>query len=202
MKGKKQICRLLILAMLSLGGLACSTQTELWISIGPAPIEGGPASGRIASIAVDRTNSNHWLIGAAEGGVWATFNAGTSWVPLTDNQASLAMGAIAFAPSRPNIIYVGTGDRLQVDGAYAGAGLLKSTDSGKTWQLLAASTFARSSFSENHCRSHQPRHFVSNHLSRFCRARSLAAAVHSTEGNFQVHRWRGNLVTEGADAIG
>ncbi len=140
----------LTLASLAPGGRA-SAQTEQWINIGPAPIEGvpvaGPASGHVASIAVDPGNPNHWLIGAAEGGVWATVNAGTTWIPLTDDQASLAMGAITFAPSNPNIVYAGTGERSGGVGSYAGAGLLKSMDGGRTWQLLAASTFAGASFS-------------------------------------------------------
>jgi hypothetical protein len=105
-------------------------------------------SGRIASIAVDPGNSNHWLIGAADGGVWATSNAGTTWIPLTDKEASLAMGAIAFAPSNPNIIYAGTGDRIAGVGVYPGDGLLKSTDAGRTWRLLARGLFAGSSFSD------------------------------------------------------
>jgi len=151
MKREEHICTVLILASLSLGERAWA-QTEQWVNIGPAPIQGvpvaGPASGRIASIAVDPGNSNHWLIGAADGGVWTTFNAGTTWIPLTDDQASLAMGAIAFAPSNPKIVYAGTGDRIRGVGAYAGAGLLRSTDGGTTWQLLAASRFAGTSFSD------------------------------------------------------
>lgn len=150
MKRERHICCVVILAMFSLGDLA-SAQTERWINIGPAPIQGsfvgGPASGRVASIAVDPTDSNHWLVGASDGGVWATFNAGLSWTPLTDDQPSLAMGAVAFAPSSPNIVYAGTGDRFLLVGAYVGAGLLKSTDGGLTWTLLAAATFAGTSFS-------------------------------------------------------
>jgi hypothetical protein len=91
-------------------------QGDHWTSIGPAPILNGqtippsPVSGRIASIAVNPTNSRHWLIGAAQGGVWETRDAGSSWLPRTDDQASLAIGAVVFAPSTPNIIFAGTGE--------------------------------------------------------------------------------------------
>ncbi len=125
-----------------------------WVNIGPAPIMGGqtdppsPVSGRVAHIAVNPNDPNNWLIGAAQGGIWQTIDGGITWTPLTDAQASLAMGAIAFAPSNPNIFYAGTGEAVFSGDAYAGAGLLKSTDAGGTWQLLATDIFAKTSFSD------------------------------------------------------
>jgi len=123
---------------------------DQWVSIGPAPLlnqQGIPTSGRVATVAVNPGNSNHWLIGAAQGGVWETHDAGATWTPKTDDQASLAMGAIAFAPSATNIIYAGTGEGVGSGDSYAGLGLLKSTNGGGTWQLLATSYFAKASFS-------------------------------------------------------
>src|SRR2546422_1580008 len=83
---------------------------DAWVNIGPAAIQGffGGSSGRVEAIAVDPTDATHWLIGAAQGGVWETHDSGASWSPKTDSQASLGMGAIAFAPSNPSIIYAGT----------------------------------------------------------------------------------------------
>ncbi|MBI2867290.1 MAG: hypothetical protein HYX97_03010 [Chloroflexi bacterium] len=112
-----------------------AVQGDRWVNIGPAPIDGGqigattdtrPMSGRVAEVAVNPSNSNHWLIGAAQGGIWETLDAGTTWTAKTDAQASLATGAIAFAPSNPSLIYVGTGEAVFSGDAYAGAGLLKS----------------------------------------------------------------------------
>ena len=120
--------------------------------VGPAPIDNGqttptgPVSGRITDIAVAPDDPNHWLMGAAQGGVWETFNAGANWLPLTDWEASLAIGAVAFAPSNSKIIYVGTGEANSSD-SHTGAGLLKSVDGGATWTLLAAATFAERGFS-------------------------------------------------------
>jgi len=132
---------------------AASVPTERWVNIGPAAILGVPitppqaVSGRVADIAVDPLDTNHWLIGAAQGGIWETRNAGANWRPLTDDQASLAMGAITYAPGNPNVIYAGTGESVFSYDAYAGSGLLKSEDGGQTWHLLGSNQFARTSFS-------------------------------------------------------
>ncbi len=130
---------------------------DRWVSLGPAPILGGSiflvvgnptSSGRVADIAVNPSDPNHWLIGAAQGGIWETRDAGATWAPRTDAQASLAMGAIAFAPSNPSVIYAGTGEAVFSADAYGGSGLLKSTDGGATWTLLAAATFQGTTFSD------------------------------------------------------
>jgi photosystem II stability/assembly factor-like uncharacterized protein len=127
-----------------------------WVNIGPAPQTGGqvgltlftrPMSGRVAAIAVDPGNGSRWLVGAAQGGVWETRDGGATWSQKTDSQASLSIGAIAFAPSNTNVIYVGTGESNRSADSYSGAGLLKSTDGGNTWTLLAAGTFGRNAFS-------------------------------------------------------
>jgi photosystem II stability/assembly factor-like uncharacterized protein len=130
-----------------------------WASIGPAPIKGGtpettwtarPRTGRVAAIAVDPSSKKHWLIGAAGGGVWETFNSGKSWAPRTDDQPVLTMGAIAFAPSNPKIVYAGTGEAVVSVDAYGGQGLLKSNDGGTTWthQAATATTFLNRAFSD------------------------------------------------------
>jgi hypothetical protein len=128
-------------------------EADQWVNIGPASIQkastGDRVSGRITTIAVDPSNPNHWLIGGALGGIWESTLTATSemkWIPRTDDQSSLAMGAIVFAPSNPNIIYAGTGEATFWSDGYAGTGILKSIDGGKSWQSLAGSTFAGSSF--------------------------------------------------------
>lgn len=129
---------------------------QKWQSIGPAPMNGGQIgakavsrkmSGRVTAIAVDPGDLNHWLIGGAQGGVWETENAGKSWKPKTDAQASLAMGAIAFAPNDTQIVYAGTGEAHFSADSYGGAGLLKSIDGGTNWELLAANYFKHNAFS-------------------------------------------------------
>ena len=119
-----------------------------WVSIGPRPSNvlaegatgGGGApytSGRVTALAVDPRNGNVAYLGAAGGGVWKTTDGGQNWVPLTDDQASLATGSIALAPSNPDIVYVGTGEQDNSGDSYYGAGILKSTDGGATWTQIS-----------------------------------------------------------------
>ena len=117
----------------------------VWSSLGPTPTTGGfytPVSGRIEAIAVDPSDStgNTVLIGGAMGGIWRSTDAGATWTAVGDQNASLAMGSIAFAPSACNplpglcTVYAGTGEQASTGfDSYYGAGVLKSTDHGQTW---------------------------------------------------------------------
>jgi uncharacterized protein (TIGR03437 family) len=112
-----------------------TTDSANWTSIGPRPTDPGPSAtaGRVNAIAIDPRDNNVVYIGGAMGGVWKTTDGGTNWKPLTDTQASLAMGAIALDPSNPDIIYAGTGEENFSQDSYYGAGILKSMDAGATW---------------------------------------------------------------------
>lgn len=111
-----------------------------WTPIGPAALESGNGleSGRITGIAVDPSDSNTIYIASAGGGVWKTTNDGGSWVELTDNQETLAMGSIAIAPSDPLKIYAGTGEANNSLDSQHGDGILVSSDGGATWTLASA----------------------------------------------------------------
>ncbi|HEY4130803.1 MAG TPA: glycosyl hydrolase, partial [Gemmatimonadaceae bacterium] len=79
---------------------------------------------------------NVFYIGAVDGGVWKSTDYGRTWNPIFDDQPSGSIGAIAIAPSNPNIIYVGSGEGLQRPDLSTGDGIYKSTDAGKTWTHL------------------------------------------------------------------
>ena len=100
-------------------------------------------SGRVASLAVHPTDTNRWLVGSANGGLWETKDGGNNFVALTDAAPSLAIGAVAYAPSNPNIIYIGTGEATFSGVSFGGEGVLKSTDGGVNWRQLAVATFIK-----------------------------------------------------------
>jgi photosystem II stability/assembly factor-like uncharacterized protein len=70
----------------------------------------------------------------ASGGVWKSSDGGIHWKPIFDDQPVSSIGAIAVAPSNPNIVYVGTGEANIRGNVAAGNGIYKSTDAGKTWK--------------------------------------------------------------------
>lgn len=132
---------------------------ENWVAIGPKPIEGGQIglalgtremSGRVGDVAIDPADSNHWLVGGAQAGIWESTDGGVSWSARTDDQPSMAMGAIAFAPGNPSVVYAGTGEATFSGSSYFGAGMLKSLDGGSTWSVIpgTADTFKGGSFSD------------------------------------------------------
>ena len=79
---------------------------------------------------------NLFYFGGVGGGVWKSENAGRTWEPIFDSQPIASIGAIAVAPSDPNVIYVGSGEAdMRSDISY-GNGMYKSIDAGKTWTRI------------------------------------------------------------------
>ncbi len=77
-----------------------------------------------------------FYVGTRNGGVWKTINNGTTFEPIFDGQHKLSIGAVALAPSDPDIVWVGTGEVACARSSYSGDGVYKSTDAGKTWQHM------------------------------------------------------------------
>lgn len=77
-----------------------------------------------------------FYVGTRNGGVWKTTNNGTTFFPIFDDQEYLSIGAIALAPSNPEIVWVGTGEAYCARSTYRGNGVYKSLDGGKTWQHM------------------------------------------------------------------
>src|SRR5262249_53795003 len=96
---------------------------------------------------IDPSNPNRWLIGAVGGGIWETTNAGNTWTARSDASPSLAMGAIAFSPTSPNIVFAGTGESSFSGDSEAGGGLLRSMDGGSTWSTVTTAGFTSNAFS-------------------------------------------------------
>jgi photosystem II stability/assembly factor-like uncharacterized protein len=101
-----------------------------WRMIGP--YRGGKVNA-VAGIAGDPAT---YYFGANGGGVFKTTDGGTTWNPIFDSQPVASIGALALAPSNPNIIYVGSGENNVYSDITYGNGVYKSTDAGETWQHL------------------------------------------------------------------
>ena len=82
---------------------------------------------------------NTFYFGASGGGIWKTDDAGRTWTSLLDKGGSSAIGAIAVAPSNPDIIYAGGGQPTTRYDIEAGRGVYKSTDGGRSWTDLGLS---------------------------------------------------------------
>src|SRR2546425_3964540 len=101
-----------------------------WRCIGPF------RGGRTVAISGVPHQPNIFYMAAVNGGVWKTTDFGNTWNPIFDDQPTGSVGALAVAPSDPNIIYVGSGEGLQRPDLATGDGIYKSTDAGKTWMHM------------------------------------------------------------------
>ena len=100
-----------------------------WRCIGP------PRGGRVVAVAGDPKDPMTFYFGACAGGVWKTVDGGVYWRCVSDGSlTSATIGALAVAPSDPNVIYAGTGETtIRIDVSY-GDGVYRSSDAGRSWQ--------------------------------------------------------------------
>ncbi|MEO6443899.1 MAG: sialidase [Gemmatimonadaceae bacterium] len=103
----------------------------------------GPVGNRISSVAGVAGDPLTYYAGAATGGVWKSSDGGTVWTPIFDDQDSHAAGAMAVAPSDPNVVWVGTGEPHIRSNVSVGNGVYKSTDAGGTWTNMGLKATGR-----------------------------------------------------------
>jgi photosystem II stability/assembly factor-like uncharacterized protein len=101
-----------------------------WRMIGPF------RGGRTRAACGVPSQPNVFYMAQVNGGVWKSDDYGRTWNPIFDHQPTQSIGAIAVAPSDPNIIYVGSGEGLHRPDLSVGNGIYKSTDAGQTWTHL------------------------------------------------------------------
>src|ERR1700691_3228048 len=101
-----------------------------WRMIGPF------RGGRTRAATGVPSEPNVFYVGQVDGGVWKSDDYGRTWNPIFDGQPSQSIGAIAVAPSDPNIVYVASGAGLHRPDLSVGDGIYKSIDAGKTWEHL------------------------------------------------------------------
>jgi len=140
-----------------------------WIPLGPVPLASDASgngtqdyhqvAGRASAVAVDPADSsgNTVFVGGAQAGIWKSTNAAASnantvtWNPISDDQATLSIGAIAIQPgnSDPNktVILAATGEANNSADSYFGLGILRSTNGGSSWSLVNSANNGALSFS-------------------------------------------------------
>ena len=127
------------LAALSLIAIACASAQQFpassysalrWRMIGPF------RGGRTVAASGIPADPTTYYVGVNNGGVWKSTDTGRTWQPIFDSQPTGSIGALALAPSNPNIIYVGSGEGLQRPDLSVGDGIYKSIDAGRTWTHL------------------------------------------------------------------
>ena len=101
-----------------------------WRMLGPF------RGGRCAAATGVPGRPNEFYFGAVNGGVWKSVDAGRVWRPVFDGQPVASIGAIAVAPSAPDVLYVGSGESTLRDSAGYGNGVYKSIDAGRSWTHL------------------------------------------------------------------
>ena len=133
--------RLLLTAAVSLLSLAApalfaqtansTTMPDLhWRMIGPF------RGGRTRAAAGVPGQPDVFYMGQVDGGVWKTNDSGRTWQPIFDKQDTQSIGAIAVAPSNPDIVYAASGEGLHRPDLSVGNGIYRSADAGKTWTHL------------------------------------------------------------------
>src|ERR1700687_5572502 len=140
-----------------------------WTPLGPVPLASDATgngtqdyhqvSGRATAIAIDPadTSGNTIYIGGAQSGVWKSSNAANNtandvtWTAVTDDQATLSIGAIAVQPGNADVtktvILAATGEANNSGDSYFGLGILRSVDAGTTWTLVPTANSGALSFS-------------------------------------------------------
>ena len=99
-------------------------------NIGPSVM-----SGRVVDIAVNPEDPTNFYVAYATGGLWHTINNGQSFTPVFDSEAIITIGAVA-VNWKNNIIWLGTGEVNSSRSSYAGIGVYKSSNGGKSWDYL------------------------------------------------------------------
>ncbi len=101
-----------------------------WRLIGPF------RGGRVVAVSGVPSQPGVFYFGGVDSGVWKSTDYGNTWHPIFDHEPTGSIGALAVAPSNPNIIYVGSGEGLRRPDLSVGDGVYRSSDAGRTWVHL------------------------------------------------------------------
>jgi hypothetical protein len=140
-----------------------------WVPLGPVPLASDATgngtqdyhqvAGRATAVAIDPADpsGNTVYIGGAQAGVWKSTNGASViansvlWAPITDDQATLSIGAIGIQPGNTDpaqtVVLAATGEANNSGDSYFGLGILRSADGGDSWNLISTANSGALSFS-------------------------------------------------------
>ncbi|MFA5816066.1 MAG: hypothetical protein WC865_10640 [Bacteroidales bacterium] len=129
--------KFLIISLLSIASISSLSAQVTDATFGD--IQGrqiGPAkmSGRISCIAAENKDPNIVWVGAAGGGVWKSLNQGTTFKPVFDDYTQ-SIGTITIDQSRPDTVWVGTGEVWVRNSVSVGTGIYRTTNGGDKWEF-------------------------------------------------------------------
>jgi hypothetical protein len=96
----------------------------------------GPDGNRVIAVHGVPGDYKTYYAGAASGGLWKSVNGGVQWSPITDSLPVSSISAIAVAPSRPQVLYIGTGETFIRSNISIGNGVYRSDDAGGSWRHI------------------------------------------------------------------
>ncbi|MEO6038181.1 MAG: glycosyl hydrolase, partial [Saprospiraceae bacterium] len=108
-------------------------QNSLLTALEPKSIGPSIFSCRVTDVDADPADPTHFYVAYASGGLWYTESNGTRFQPVFDHEASMTIGDIA-VDWKNKVLWVGTGEANSSRSSYAGTGIYRSADGGKTWQ--------------------------------------------------------------------
>ncbi len=129
---------MLVLTLFIGNPVTTAQQLNMDLLKGMEPRNVGPAgmSGRITAIDVVESNNDIMYVGSASGGVWKSESGGIKWEPIFDDYGAASIGAIDIHQKNPSIIWVGTGEGNPRNSQSSGAGIYKSIDGGRSFELM------------------------------------------------------------------
>ncbi len=133
---------LTLAAMPALAGSATATPTTATPAAGQDLFENlafrhiGPVGNRVIAVTGVPNDANTYYVGAASGGIFKSSDGGIHWQAIFDDQPVSSVGALAVAPSDPNVVWAGTGETFIRANISIGNGVYKSTDGGQNWQHM------------------------------------------------------------------
>ncbi|GLX83248.1 VPS10 domain-containing protein [Thalassotalea eurytherma] len=113
-----------------------ATDAQIYANIPIRNLGPGVTGGRVSDFAVNPNNFSEYYVATSSGGLWKTTNAGTTWKPIFDNQASYSLGDVTLDPNNTNVVWVGSGENNSQRSVAYGDGIYKSVDAGKTWKNM------------------------------------------------------------------